>query len=59
MNGRSLLPFLLLHASMNSTNDYLPRTALIQYILLTVIIIVMVFADRMWKRLPENRPHLH
>lgn len=50
VKGTSLLPFILLHASMNSTNDYLPRTALIQYVLLTVIIIVMVFADRMWKR---------
>lgn len=54
LKGKSLLPFLLLHASMNSTNDYLPRTALIQYSLLTIIIIVMVFADRMWKRLPIN-----
>lgn len=54
LKGRSLLPFILLHASMNSTNDYLPRTALIQYILLTIIIIVMVFADRMWKRLSIN-----
>ena len=55
VGDKSLLLFILLHASMNSTNDYLPRTALIHYIFLTVIIIVMVFADRMWKRLPINR----
>ncbi|MGE5396076.1 MAG: lysostaphin resistance A-like protein [Chitinophagales bacterium] len=59
VKGKSLLPFILLHASMNSTNDYLPRTALIQYTLLTIIIIVMVFADRMWKRLPINGEEQH
>ncbi|MEB3103412.1 CPBP family glutamic-type intramembrane protease [Ferviditalea candida] len=52
VSGKSLLPFILLHASMNSTNDYLPRTSLVQYIFLTIIIIAMVFADRMWKRPP-------
>lgn len=54
VGGKSLLPFILLHASMNSTNDYLPRTVLIHYFFLAVIIIVMIIADRMWKRLPIN-----
>jgi len=35
--GKSLLPVLLMHASMNATNDYLPRTKLTVYALLVML----------------------
>lgn len=46
--GKSLLPVLLLHASMNATNDYLPRVKLTVYALLGIVVLVIIFTDRMW-----------
>ena len=54
LKGKSLLPFLLLHASMNATNtDFLPSTKITVYSLFGIVILVMIFKDRMWKRQPE------
>lgn len=50
--GKSLLPVLLLHASMNATNDYLPRVKLTVYALLGVVVLIVVFTDRMWRSAP-------
>lgn len=46
--GKSLLPVLLLHASMNATNDYLPRVKLTVYALLGIVVLIVIFTDRMW-----------
>jgi membrane protease YdiL (CAAX protease family) len=48
--GKSLLPVLLLHASMNATLDYLPRIKLTVYAVLRVVVLVVVFTDRMWRK---------
>ena len=47
--GKSLLPVLLLHASMNATNDYLPRVKLTVYAILGIVVLVLIFTDRMWR----------
>lgn len=47
--GKSLLPVLLLHASLNATNDYLPRVKLTVYALLGIVVLVVIFTDRMWR----------
>lgn len=48
--GKSLLPVLLLHASMNATLDYLPRIKLTVYAVLGVVVLVVIFTDRMWRK---------
>jgi membrane protease YdiL (CAAX protease family) len=54
LKGKSLLPLLLLHASMNATStDFLPRARLTVYSLLSIVVLAMIFKDRMWKRQPE------
>ncbi|HEX3046716.1 MAG TPA: type II CAAX endopeptidase family protein [Bacillota bacterium] len=50
--GKSLLPVLLLHASMNATNDYLPRVKLTTYTLLGIVVLVLIITDRMWRYKP-------
>lgn len=50
--GKSLLPVLLMHASINATNDYLPRVKLTVYALLGIVVMIVIFADRMWRREP-------
>lgn len=55
IGGKSLLPLFLLHASVNATIDFIPRANLTVYTLLGVAGIIMVFTDKMWKRLPENK----
>lgn len=50
--GKSLLPVLLMHASFNATNDYLPRVKLTVYALLGIIVLVVIFTDRMWRFKP-------
>ena len=47
--GKSLLPVFLLHASMNATNDYLPRVSLTVYALLGIVVLVIILTDRMWR----------
>lgn len=51
--GKSLLPVLLLHASMNATNDYLPRVNLTGYALLGIVVLVVIVTDRMWRSKPQ------
>ncbi|HEX2945968.1 MAG TPA: type II CAAX endopeptidase family protein [Clostridia bacterium] len=50
LKGKSLLPLLLLHTSVNATRDFLPRTTLTVYSLLGIVIIIMIIADKMWKQ---------
>ncbi|MBA1335315.1 MAG: hypothetical protein HPY66_0937 [Firmicutes bacterium] len=66
--GKSLLPVLLMHASMNATNDYLPRTKLTVYALLVmlyllcftcyallgIVVLAVIFTDRMWRPKPTS-----
>lgn len=52
--GKSLLPVFLLHASMNATNDYLPRNKLTVYAVLGVVVLVIIFTDCMWRKNTQN-----
>ncbi len=52
--SKSLLPVFLLHVSMNATNDYLPRIKLTVYAVLGVVVLVIIFTDRMWRK--NNQP---
>lgn len=54
LKGKSLLPLLLMHASFNATNDFLPRTNLTVYAVFGIVILVMIITDKMWKRLPGS-----
>lgn len=45
----SLLSVALLHASWNTGGSFIPRTQVF-YIIMTLLIIILVFSDRMWKR---------
>ncbi|MFX4263353.1 CPBP family intramembrane glutamic endopeptidase [Pelotomaculum propionicicum] len=51
--GKSLLPVLLLHASMNATLDYLPRIKLTVYAVLGVVVLIVILKDRMWRKINE------
>lgn len=59
--GKSLLPVLLMHAAVNATNDYLPRVKLTVYTLLGLVVLVVIFTDRMWrfKPIPETTFNSH
>lgn len=48
--GKSLLPVLLMHASFNATLDYLPRIKLTVYSVLGVVVLAVIFTDRMWRK---------
>lgn len=48
--GKSLLPVLLMHASLNAALDYLPRLRLTVYAVLGVVVLVVIFTDRMWRK---------
>lgn len=48
--GKSLLPVLLMHASMNATLDYLPRIKLTIYAVLGVVMLFVICTDRMWRK---------
>lgn len=54
--GKSLLPALLLHASMNATIDYLPRVRLTVYALLGIVVLVIILTDRMWRYQWSKKP---
>jgi membrane protease YdiL (CAAX protease family) len=45
----SLLSVAMLHASWNTGGSFIPRTQAF-YIIMTLLMIIMVFSDRMWKR---------
>ncbi|TEB13954.1 hypothetical protein Psfp_03304 [Pelotomaculum sp. FP] len=50
IKGKSLLPVLLMHASMNATLDYLPRIKLTVYAVLGVVVLFVICTDRMWRK---------
>jgi membrane protease YdiL (CAAX protease family) len=59
--GGSILPVALFHASMNSMNPLMgifPITPAGNIILLSFAVIV-VFTDRMWRKLPVSHPAVH
>jgi len=45
----SLLSVALLHASWNTGGSFIPRTQAF-YIIMTMVMVIFVFSDRMWKR---------
>jgi len=46
----SLLSVALLHASWNTGGSFIPRTQAF-YIIMTVLVVMMIFSDRMWNKL--------
>lgn len=52
--GKSLLPVLLMHASFNAANDYLPRIKLTVYAVLGIVVLIIIFTDRMWRKNTQN-----
>ncbi len=50
----SLLAMLLLHASINTTGWFLPRSYAILFLLCTLFAIILCIKDRMWERLPKE-----
>lgn len=54
---QSLLPVLILHASINTTSLFLARNYITSSALLTLVAVVLVFIDKMWRPLSmtENK----
>ncbi len=51
--GGSLLAVMVLHASWNTTLIFLPRTDIF-LLLMTVLLVIAVVVDKMWKKLPAD-----
>jgi hypothetical protein len=46
----SLLSVALLHSSWNTGGSFIPPTQAF-YIIMTILMIIMIFSDRMWKKI--------
>jgi membrane protease YdiL (CAAX protease family) len=53
-NG-SLIPVLLWHATSNSCARFMGRSSLIVFSLGTLLLIFLIIADKMWRKLPADR----
>ncbi len=51
----SLIPVLLWHATSNSCARFMGRSSLIVFSLGTLLLIILVIADKMWRKLPGER----
>jgi membrane protease YdiL (CAAX protease family) len=56
----SILVAGITHAAMNTAEAFIPiRDGLILYLIFFVAALVMILADRMWKKLPSNHPAVY
>jgi membrane protease YdiL (CAAX protease family) len=52
---QSLLPVMILHATINTTSLFLARNYITSSILLTLVAVVLVFLDKMWQLSPHAK----